>query len=80
MKEEVPVSSLTTPESMVSLQASSSAWPSSPTVLPTPKEETEKISPGVGGESHTNGERTPKPEVSINTFFNLCEKMTGFML
>ncbi|XP_029627820.1 histone-lysine N-methyltransferase, H3 lysine-36 and H4 lysine-20 specific isoform X1 [Salmo trutta] len=74
MKEEVPVSSLTTPESMVSLQASSSAWPSSPTVLPTPKEETEKISPGVGGESHTNGERTPKPEVfspGLNDSFSL---------
>jgi hypothetical protein len=49
-------------------------------VLLTPKEETEKISPGVGGERHTNGERTPKPEVSINYFFNLCEKMTSFML
>lgn len=80
MKKEVPVSSVTTPESVVSLQGSSPERPPSPMVLLTPKEENEKISPGVGGESHTNGERTPKPEVSINTFFNLCEKMTGFML
>ncbi|CDQ82735.1 unnamed protein product [Oncorhynchus mykiss] len=74
VKKEVPVSSVTTPESMVSLQTSSPAWPPSPTVLLTPKEETEKISPGVGGESHTNGERTPKPEVfspGLNDSFSL---------
>ncbi|XP_064829204.1 LOW QUALITY PROTEIN: histone-lysine N-methyltransferase NSD2-like [Oncorhynchus masou masou] len=74
VKKEGPVSSVTTPESMVSLQASSPAWPPSPTVLLTPKEETEKISPGVGGESHTNGERTPKPEVfspGLNDSFSL---------
>ncbi|XP_052343507.1 histone-lysine N-methyltransferase, H3 lysine-36 specific [Oncorhynchus keta] len=63
VKKEGPVSSVTPPESMVSLQGSSPARPSSPTVLLTPKEETEKISPGVGGESHTNGETTPKSEV-----------------
>ncbi|CDQ91071.1 unnamed protein product [Oncorhynchus mykiss] len=74
VKKEVPVSSVTTPESMDSLQGSSPARPSSPTVLLTPKEETEKISPGVGGESHTNGERSPKPEVfspGLNDSFSL---------
>ncbi|CAB1324995.1 unnamed protein product [Coregonus sp. 'balchen'] len=74
VKKEVPVSSLTTPESMVSLQASSPARTPSPTVLLTPKAETENISPGVGGESHTNGERTPKPEVfspGLNDSFSL---------
>nr|XP_029515145.1 histone-lysine N-methyltransferase, H3 lysine-36 and H4 lysine-20 specific-like isoform X2 [Oncorhynchus nerka] len=74
VKKEVPVSSVTPPESMVSLQGSSPARPSSPTVLLTPKEETEKISPGVGGESHSNGERTPKPEVfspGLNDSFSL---------
>ncbi|XP_024239182.2 histone-lysine N-methyltransferase, H3 lysine-36 specific [Oncorhynchus tshawytscha] len=74
VKKEVPVSSVTTPESMDSLQGSSPARPSSPTVLLTPKEETEKISPGVGGEGHTNGERSPKPEVfspGLNDSFSL---------
>ncbi|KAL0973739.1 hypothetical protein UPYG_G00210310 [Umbra pygmaea] len=73
-KNQVPESNLTTLESRVPPGPPSPTGPPSPVVILSPKTETDKISPGVEGESHTNGETTPKPEVfspSVNDSLSL---------